>query len=283
MAGLCIKRSRLVPCPRLGKVEKDKSAGEQGMLFAFPPRAEGAGGGEAGVCGVERSHLLLGCPPAVCEVGVGAVLSIDPEKWRAGRENVETGGKRTGSGKDSTGRGWGQRDDGEGKKRAVGGGSQQLPLPGLHINEQGCPLWAKRGKSLLSMEPANILRVWGFSAIPFNTQPLGKDCCLTVKPRQVFKLGQMARAFPFPLSALFKINFSSGKNHLIQLPSRTEGKPRSRNTQDKCRLLFPDTTARVFFLGHFVCALFSRRDSVLHSIMFKALLCSRCLISSHEI
>ena len=33
------------------------------------------------------------------------VLSIDPEKWRAGRENVETGGKRTGSGKDSTGRG----------------------------------------------------------------------------------------------------------------------------------------------------------------------------------
>lgn len=116
MAGLCIKRSRLVPCPRLDKVEKEKSAGDLGMLFVFPPRAEGTRGGETGVCGVERSHLLLGCPPAVCEVGVGAVLSIDPEKWRAGRENVETGGKRTGSGKDSTGRGWGQRDDGEGKK-----------------------------------------------------------------------------------------------------------------------------------------------------------------------
>lgn len=56
---------------------------------------------------MKRSHLLLGCPPAVCELGVGAVLSIDPEKWKAGRENVETGGKRTGSGKDSMGRGWG--------------------------------------------------------------------------------------------------------------------------------------------------------------------------------
>lgn len=86
------------------------------MLFVFPPKAKGTEEGQTGVCGVERSHLLLGCPPAVCELGVGAVLSIDPEKWRAGRENVETGGKRTGSGKDSTGRGWGQRDDGEGKK-----------------------------------------------------------------------------------------------------------------------------------------------------------------------
>lgn len=53
---------------------------------------------------MERSHLLLGCPPAVCELRVEAILSIDPEKWRAGRENVETGEKRTGSGKDSTGR-----------------------------------------------------------------------------------------------------------------------------------------------------------------------------------
>lgn len=44
------------------------------------------------------------------------VLSIDPEMRRAGKENVETGGKRTGLGKDSKGRGWGQRDDGEGKK-----------------------------------------------------------------------------------------------------------------------------------------------------------------------
>lgn len=76
------------------------------MLFLLLPRAAGPrarGGGR----GVERSHLLLGCPPAVCERGVGTVLSIDPEKWRAGRENVETGGKRTGSGKDSTRRGVG--------------------------------------------------------------------------------------------------------------------------------------------------------------------------------
>lgn len=86
------------------------------MLLVFPPRAKRTEEGEAGVCGVERSHLLLGCLPAVCELGVGAVLSIDPEKWRAGRENAETGGKRTGSGEDSTGRGWGQRDDGGGKK-----------------------------------------------------------------------------------------------------------------------------------------------------------------------
>lgn len=48
------------------------------------------------------SHLLLGCPPAVCELRVGTLLSIDPEKWRVRRENVETGGKRTGSGKEST-------------------------------------------------------------------------------------------------------------------------------------------------------------------------------------
>lgn len=77
------------------------------MLFVYPPRAEGTEGGEAGGCGVELSHLLLGCPPAVCELGVAVLLSIDPEKWRAGRENVETGRKRTGSGKDSTRRGVG--------------------------------------------------------------------------------------------------------------------------------------------------------------------------------
>lgn len=134
------------------------------MLLVFLPRAEGTEGGEAGWgdCGVERSHLLLGCPPVVCELGVGTVLHIDPEKWRAGRENVETGGKGTGSGKDSTGRGWGHRDYGLGKNRADAGGFQQLHLPGLRINAQGCPLWAKRGKSLLSMEPANILSVWRF-------------------------------------------------------------------------------------------------------------------------
>lgn len=62
------------------------------MLFVFPPRAKGTEEGEVGGCGMKRSHLLLGCPPAVCELGVGALLSIDPEKWRAGRENVETGG-----------------------------------------------------------------------------------------------------------------------------------------------------------------------------------------------
>lgn len=45
----------------------------------------------------------------------------------------------------------------------------------------------------------------GFFSYPFDTQPLGNDCYLTVKPRQVFKLGQRARAFPFLLSALFKI------------------------------------------------------------------------------
>lgn len=88
------------------------------MLLVFLPRAEGTEGGEAGWgdCGVERSHLLLGCPPVMCELGVGTVLHIDAEKWRAGRENVETGGKGTGSGKDSTGRGWGHRDYGLGKK-----------------------------------------------------------------------------------------------------------------------------------------------------------------------
>lgn len=73
---------------------------------------------------MERSHLLLGCPPAVSELGVGAVLSIDPEKWRAGRENVESGGKRTGSGKDCTGKGgWGPKDDGDGRKER----SDELP------------------------------------------------------------------------------------------------------------------------------------------------------------
>jgi hypothetical protein len=86
------------------------------MLFVLLPRARGPREGEAGGCEAERSHLLLGCPPAVCELEVGTVLSIDPEKWKAGKENVETGGKRTGSGKDSTRRGWGQRKDGLGKK-----------------------------------------------------------------------------------------------------------------------------------------------------------------------
>ena len=46
------------------------------------------------------------------------------------------------------------------KRKAVGGGFQQLHSPGLHINEQGCPLWAKRGKSLLSMGLANTMSVW---------------------------------------------------------------------------------------------------------------------------
>lgn len=106
------------------------------------------------------SHLLLGCPPAVCELRVGTLLSIDPEKWRVGRENVETGGKRTGSGKESTRWGAGAYRSLGGKKRTDGGGFQQLRSFGLHINAQGCPLWAKRGKSLLSMEPANIMSIW---------------------------------------------------------------------------------------------------------------------------
>lgn len=91
------------------------------MLLVFPPRAESGGDHgrrSGGGCGVEHSHLLLGCPPAQRCVSwdLEPVLSIDPEMRRAGRENVETGGKRTGLGKDSKGRGWGQRDDGEGKK-----------------------------------------------------------------------------------------------------------------------------------------------------------------------
>ena len=74
---------------------------------------------------------------------------------------METGGKRTGSGKDSTGKGVGAERCWRGKKRkAVGGGFQQLHSLGLHINEQGCPLWAKRGKSLLSVGLANTLSVW---------------------------------------------------------------------------------------------------------------------------
>lgn len=61
------------------------------------------------------------------------------------------------------GGGWGLRDAGGEKKKkrkAVGGGFQQLHSPGLHINEQGCPLWAKRGKSLLSMGLANTMSFW---------------------------------------------------------------------------------------------------------------------------
>lgn len=118
MAGLCIKRLRLVPCLRLAKVEEKKNPPRTGGAVRFSSKSRRDRGRRGRGLLVELSHLLLGCPPAVCELGVGAVLSIDPEKWRAGRENVETGGKRTGSGKDSTGRGWGwgQRDDGEGKK-----------------------------------------------------------------------------------------------------------------------------------------------------------------------
>lgn len=52
----------------------------------------------------------------------------------------------------------------KGKKSGRGGFQQ---LPGLHINEQGCPLWAKRGKSLLSMEPVNILSLGGFCGYLF--------------------------------------------------------------------------------------------------------------------
>lgn len=145
------------------------------MLLVFPPRAESGGDQE------RRSGGAVGWSTLTCYWGVRQrcvnwelepVLSIDPEMRRAGRENVETGGKRTGLGKDSKGRGWGQRDDGEGKKRAVGGGSQQLPSPGLHINELGCPLWAKRGKSLLSIEPAHCVSVWGFYG-SLDTLPLG--------------------------------------------------------------------------------------------------------------
>lgn len=47
MAGLCIKRLRLVPRLRLGKVEEKKIPRELGLLFVFPPRAEGTEGGEA--------------------------------------------------------------------------------------------------------------------------------------------------------------------------------------------------------------------------------------------
>lgn len=76
-------------------------------------------------------------------------------------------------------RGWGLRDaGGEKKRKAVGGGFQQLHSPGLHINELGCPLWAKRGKSLLSMCLANTLSVWwvgggAFAALSFDIQSLG--------------------------------------------------------------------------------------------------------------
>lgn len=66
-------------------------------------------------------------------MGVRAVTSIDPKKWRAGRENVESGEKPTGSG----------------KKIPLEGGKKELTEPGcfqplyllsLHMNELGCPL-----------------------------------------------------------------------------------------------------------------------------------------------
>lgn len=42
--------------------------------------------------------------------------------------------------------------------------------------------------------PANIVSVWGFCS-SFDTKALGNYFYSTVTPRQVFKLGQMTRAF----------------------------------------------------------------------------------------
>lgn len=90
------------------------------------------------------SHLLLGCPPAVCELRVGTLLSIDPEKWRVGRENVETGGKRTGSGKESTR--WGA-----GAYRSLGGkkknGRRRLPAAAFVRSTYQCAGMPSVGKA----------------------------------------------------------------------------------------------------------------------------------------
>lgn len=108
-----------VPCPPLVKVEKKNPPENErcGLSFLQERRVEGTEGGEVGGCAVEHTLTCYwGVRQRCVSRELEPVLSIDPEMRRAARENVETGGKRTGLGKDSKGRGWGQRDDGEGKK-----------------------------------------------------------------------------------------------------------------------------------------------------------------------
>lgn len=156
MAGLCIQRLTL------GKVEEKNPCAKPGDAVWFSSKSrggpgeerQGAAGWSALTCywGVRQwcvSRELQPYYPLIRRSG-----GPEGKMWRPeGNEQDQAKIPRE--------RGWGQRDAGEEKKERSGEASKQLHSPGLHINEQGCPLWAKRGKSLLSMDLANTVSVQG--------------------------------------------------------------------------------------------------------------------------
>lgn len=172
MAGLCIQRSRPAARRRWGKVkEKNPSKGFLGGPLVLPGGL-GTAGAEAGGCGAESSHLLPGCPPAVCELGVGTVHSIDPEKWTAGRENVETGGKRTGSGRAATGRGVGEERRRLGENRGDGGGSRRLRSPAVRsVSVQDALCGQSVGSQFFQWSPRPLPASVGLAALFSDAQP----------------------------------------------------------------------------------------------------------------
>lgn len=157
------------PCPPPGKWER-KILAEPGC---GSPSSPGAAGPRTGR-GEQRSHLLRGVRQR-SELGVGAGPSMDPEERRLRGKMRRPEGTRVDRQRVHAkgGGGRARRAEEEREERSF----PQLRAPGLHINEQGCPLWAKRGKSLLSMEQyPERLRV--FATLSLDPRQL----CLRVNP-----------------------------------------------------------------------------------------------------
>ena len=64
------------PLSSPGKVEERNPCAQAGAAACFSSKRGGDPGKRGRGCGVERAHLLLGSPPEMCELGVGAVGTI---------------------------------------------------------------------------------------------------------------------------------------------------------------------------------------------------------------
>lgn len=166
------------------------------MLFVFPARAErgdrrrGDGRRVAGwsalTCywGVRQRCLSWELElyyPLIQRSG-----GLEGKMWRAEE------GSELDQAKIARGKGGGGREMTAMGEKSGRTSFQQLPSsPGLHINELGCPLWAKRGKSLLSMEPANIRSHWGLADISLAVQLQEMILISSCKPKWVLELAQV--------------------------------------------------------------------------------------------
>lgn len=165
---------------------REKSSRSRGCGSLFPPGAKGTAEGAAGearslVTGVSASGAsreLEPYSPLIRRSG-----GLEGKMWRPEGNRVDPAQipRQGGGGRE-------MRAEKEKKERSF----QQLPAPGLHINELGCPLWAKRGKSLLSMEPPNIPSGSGVC----NSLSGHSSAVFEGEPRWVLKQNQTARAPP---------------------------------------------------------------------------------------